>query len=194
MKKLTSLILTFALLFSCSVLFVNAEVEENDYSEEFTFDKNFEEITGADMQVSVMNTPLDLSVYENLDAPFEFYGIMIDSIELVVSMYDLYTYQIYLHDVSQQLYAEEVWNETGVFWNVTVYFHGPYLTKGDLDNDGRLTITDYMVLKSAVLGKYELTATQSGRADVVAGNGINAADYLKLKYYVKMGFDPEDVE
>ena len=41
-----------------------------------------------------------------------------------------------------------------------------FLSAGDINNDGQITITDYTLLKLDLLGKQRLSVSQSMRADV----------------------------
>ncbi len=57
---------------------------------------------------------------------------------------------------------------------------------GDVNGDGKLNVTDYMFLKSIVLGNKNVTdlkdqSTAYARCDVKADGKINAADYFLLK-------------
>ena len=55
---------------------------------------------------------------------------------------------------------------------------------GDLNGDNNIDAFDYMLLKSAVLGTYELNDNQRVLADVNCDGLVNAFDYQQLKYMV----------
>lgn len=53
--------------------------------------------------------------------------------------------------------------------------------KGDVNGDGKVNAKDYMLLKSAVLGKSDLTGAQTDAADLDGDGKVNAKDYMRLK-------------
>ena len=55
---------------------------------------------------------------------------------------------------------------------------------GDVNADGEIDGTDYLMLKRYVLGTYELADENEQCADVNADGGIDTTDYLMLKRYV----------
>ncbi len=54
-------------------------------------------------------------------------------------------------------------------------------TLGDLTNDGEIDAADYMILKRAVLGTFQLDDAQRRNADVSQDGKIDSSDYLFLK-------------
>lgn len=55
------------------------------------------------------------------------------------------------------------------------------LVIGDLDNSGSIGGSDYLMLKRAVLGTFELSKRQEANGDINNSGGIDAVDYLMLK-------------
>ncbi len=55
---------------------------------------------------------------------------------------------------------------------------------GDINGDDKVNTTDYVMLKRAVLGTYELGAIPAYLADVNEKDGVNTTDYLMLKRVV----------
>jgi hypothetical protein len=53
--------------------------------------------------------------------------------------------------------------------------------KGDLDQDGNITSTDYLKVKEMFLGSYALTASEKILADIDNDGGIDSIDYLSIK-------------
>lgn len=57
----------------------------------------------------------------------------------------------------------------------------PEFVTGDLNGDGKINSTDYMLLKRAVLLTYALREEQKAAADVNGDGKINSTDYMLLK-------------
>lgn len=57
-------------------------------------------------------------------------------------------------------------------------------TLGDVNNDGRINIADYSLVKRHVLKTYTLSETQIAAADVNSDSRINIADYSLIKRHV----------
>lgn len=55
---------------------------------------------------------------------------------------------------------------------------------GDLDGNGKVTATDYMLLKRSVLRTYSLTGVALKAADVYASGKVDSTDYITLKRHV----------
>lgn len=55
--------------------------------------------------------------------------------------------------------------------------------KGDVDGDGRVDATDYILVKRACIGAYSLQDPQAKAADI-DDDGLNALDYYKIKMHV----------
>lgn len=55
---------------------------------------------------------------------------------------------------------------------------------GDVNGDGSINVTDYVMAKRAVLGTYTLSEEQKARADVNGDGSINTTDYLMIKRHV----------
>ncbi len=56
--------------------------------------------------------------------------------------------------------------------------------RGDVNGDGNVNQTDYLMLKRAVLGTYTLSDAQNAAADVNGDENVNQTDYLMLKRVV----------
>lgn len=52
---------------------------------------------------------------------------------------------------------------------------------GDVNTDGKVDASDYLVLKRVCFGTYSVWGSESTRADIDANESINATDYLLLK-------------
>ncbi|MCH5184144.1 MAG: leucine-rich repeat protein [Oscillospiraceae bacterium] len=57
-------------------------------------------------------------------------------------------------------------------------------TLGDLNGNGKIEATDYMLLKRFVLGTFTLTDEQKAASDVTGDGKINALDYAMVKRHV----------
>ncbi|MBO4452500.1 MAG: hypothetical protein J5793_01050, partial [Clostridia bacterium] len=55
---------------------------------------------------------------------------------------------------------------------------------GDVDKNGSVTATDYLMVKRNVLNTFELDDEQKDRADVNRSGGVEAVDYLMVKRHV----------
>ncbi len=55
------------------------------------------------------------------------------------------------------------------------------IVKGDINGDGALATSDYVMCKRAVLGTYDLTELQKLAADVDGKNQVATADYVMIK-------------
>lgn len=60
---------------------------------------------------------------------------------------------------------------------------------GDVNGDGKANALDYLLLKRAVLGTYNLTEAGGKAADVNGDGKINAVDYMLLKRHVLGTYD-----
>lgn len=80
--------------------------------------------------------------------------------------------RISIIDAVDQLYSEN---------------RGAY-TLGDLDGDGKVTMSDYMLAKRAVLGTYTLTAIQQNALDVNGDNQLDALDYMMINRFALSTF------
>lgn len=60
----------------------------------------------------------------------------------------------------------------------------PALLLGDLNGDDTISAMDYLLLKRAVLGSYDLTDDQSVAADVNWDGEVNSLDYMLVKRHV----------
>ena len=61
---------------------------------------------------------------------------------------------------------------------------GSKYENGDVNANGSFDAMDYMLLKTAVLGKKSLTPSQKSRSDLDGNGEINAMDYMKVKTLV----------
>ena len=55
--------------------------------------------------------------------------------------------------------------------------------KGDVNDDGRVLVVDYMLLKRYCLDTYKLNDAQKARADVNGDGNVTVVDYMLLKRY-----------
>lgn len=60
----------------------------------------------------------------------------------------------------------------------------PVLKKGDVNNDGKVTSVDYLMIKDSIMGKLKLSNTQKQSADVNKDNKVSSIDYLMIKDYI----------
>lgn len=78
-------------------------------------------------------------------------------------------------------------NLVGTGAEVTLYNNGEVVDSatvvvlGDVDGDGNVNTTDYMMVKSAFLATFELGQEQSIAADVDESGTIDATDYMRMK-------------
>ena len=72
-----------------------------------------------------------------------------------------------------------------LFLTVTpVFAEESYNRFGDIDNDNRVGIRDYMLLKRYVLGTFDLSAAELDAADLDSDQIVDAKDYMLLKRLV----------
>ena len=57
-------------------------------------------------------------------------------------------------------------------------------TLGDINNDGKVSSLDYILVRKHLLGTLTLTDTQKKAADVNSDNKISSLDYIKIKQIV----------
>ena len=62
-------------------------------------------------------------------------------------------------------------------------YRGAY-SLGDIDGDGYITETDYILLKRAVLGTFLLNSQQSLAADVNNDQTVDTIDYMLVKRFI----------
>ncbi len=55
------------------------------------------------------------------------------------------------------------------------------LSQGDVNGDGRITASDYLMLKRYVLGNVELSSSQKSRGDMDGDGDADKIDYIRLK-------------
>ena len=60
----------------------------------------------------------------------------------------------------------------------------PALATGDLDGNGNIDGTDYLLMKRYILGTYRLTEEQNLAADVNHDGAVDSGDYLLIKRHV----------
>ena len=58
---------------------------------------------------------------------------------------------------------------------------GDGATVGDVNNDGIVDSTDYVLVKRACFGSYKLTADEESRSDIDGSNKIDSTDYVLIK-------------
>ena len=58
---------------------------------------------------------------------------------------------------------------------------------GDVNGDGRITATDYLQTKRAILKLSSLTGVYAEAGDYDGSGGLTAADYIRLKRHVLFG-------
>ena len=56
--------------------------------------------------------------------------------------------------------------------------------KGDVNNDGKVNSTDYILVKNFILNKKEFTDDEKNRADCNSDNKISSLDYIKIKQII----------
>ena len=62
---------------------------------------------------------------------------------------------------------------------------------GDVDGNGICELRDYMMMKRAFLGTFELSADELARADVDGDGKLLALDYMKVKRYILGTYTPD---
>ena len=63
---------------------------------------------------------------------------------------------------------------------------------GDVDGNGELDVTDYMRVKAAIMGGFQLTPAQFAAADVDGTNLVNTTDYMRIKSHFLGTYDLEE--
>ncbi len=109
-------------------------------------------------------------------------GVALDTPQTVLR--DLFTssYNVKIYNKGQEVAVDadvnvgtgfKVQLNDNLFYNVVVM--------GDINGDGALGSMDYLAVKRAVLGQYNLTATAMRAAEVMDGEDIRAMNYIKVK-------------
>lgn len=57
-------------------------------------------------------------------------------------------------------------------------------TKGDVNNDGKISASDYVLIKNCIMGTISLDDTAKKAADVNSDGKISASDYVLVKNYI----------
>ena len=70
---------------------------------------------------------------------------------------------------------------------VLAYKPGDTYIKGDADNNGKVTSTDYIVLRKHILKQTTLTGDAFTRADVTGDNKITSVDYISIRKMILNG-------
>ena len=55
---------------------------------------------------------------------------------------------------------------------------------GDVNNDGNITASDYVLIKNHIMGNSSLHDTAKSAADVNRDGSISASDYVLVKNYI----------
>ena len=55
---------------------------------------------------------------------------------------------------------------------------------GDINGDGGITASDYVMIKNHIMGNNVLTGVYEKAADYSGDNAITASDYVKIKNYI----------
>ena len=64
---------------------------------------------------------------------------------------------------------------------VLAYKPGDTYIKGDANNDGKVTSTDYIVVRKHILKQTTLSGDAFTRSDVANDNKINSSDYIAIR-------------
>ncbi len=78
----------------------------------------------------------------------------------------------------------DTWDAGWRFDDCATVLFGYRAVKGDLDFDGAVSATDYMMLKRGFLGTFEMSAVQTKGADVDGDGAVTARDYMIAKRVV----------
>lgn len=83
-----------------------------------------------------------------------------------------------------------------LFWGIKVVFNNKndLVTLGDaigllgdVNGDGKVSSSDYILIRKHILGQSTLTGNNKTRADVNSDNKINSLDYIKVKKMILSG-------
>ncbi|MBQ7647364.1 MAG: dockerin type I repeat-containing protein [Clostridia bacterium] len=58
------------------------------------------------------------------------------------------------------------------------------ILRGDIDNDGEITVTDYLLMKSFILNTRDFSSDERDIADIDHNNSIDTTDLLMMKYHI----------
>ena len=62
---------------------------------------------------------------------------------------------------------------------------------GDVNGDGKVTITDYLQIKERILNSKTLAKAKEYASDVNGDGKVTITDYLRLKYCIQNSQPPE---
>ena len=93
------------------------------------------------------------------------------------------SYDVKIYNKNQQEVAADADVNIGTGFKIRLNNNLFYnlVVMGDIDGDGNLGSMDYLAVKRAVLGQYNLTATAMRAAEVMEGDDIRAMNYIKVK-------------
>ena len=74
-----------------------------------------------------------------------------------------------------------------------VFVNAKALVIGDINNDGKVSSLDYILLKNHILGKSELITDRLARADVNNDKKISSLDYITIKKIIINGKEQQSV-
>ncbi len=91
-------------------------------------------------------------------------------------------YSVEIYNKGQLVASDSTVNiGTGFIVKVGDNLYYNAVVMGDVDGDGKITSMDYLYVKRAVLGNYDLTPTQRRAAEVKDGEEMRAISYIKVK-------------
>jgi|GEM_PF-1280508 len=87
----------------------------------------------------------------------------------------------------EQIYAKDGVPAVEIVSQLTEYTDNilkTLVTRGDVDENGKIDAKDYLMAKRLVLGTYSATETQKQNADADGNGKVDAKDYLMIKRHV----------
>ena len=81
--------------------------------------------------------------------------------------------------------------EIRLYYNGVLYDSYTVVITGDVNGDGKVTITDYLQIKERILNAKTLTPSKEYASDVNGDGKVTITDYLRLKYCIQNNQSPE---
>ncbi len=191
MKPIVSILLCAAVLFGCFAMLAVAEEQtvEDQVTEMLAEERNPGQVV-VNFRDGVTREEADRMLVET--------GILVDPTDPNVVLrcnwdfisqdvrlsYTLYVGEERIFDVLVALMQNELVETVRPNFIIHLVDEGEFFFRGDVDADGDVDVTDYMMLKRAVLHTFKLTEVGELCADANGDGAVDSLDYMMVKRHV----------